>query len=130
MDDLKYAFMQGMQLKHDAEECPKMVLQYALKGSRARTPFWHASTNLTASHEWFAKAYLFGSQPSEGKRVAIRIDIWALHQPGEMLDNGLIDLSSTTAQDKVFGNSLKHLGVEQDEAAQAMQWPLGPGKSC
>ena len=98
MNDLIYEWMQAMRIPHGSEEFQKMVLHCVLRGSRVRSPFWHASTSLTASHQWLAKARSSGSQPSEGKRVAIRIDIWAWYQSGEMLEDGLIDLSYTTAQ--------------------------------
>ena len=99
LDDLNIVGHRARHLEHGGDDFACEVLKALCKGSNERSPFWHASKSLWCAHEWRTKAEASnGVEPSGGKRVAIRIDIWQWYQSGRMPSQALIDLSHHTEQ--------------------------------
>ena len=114
MNDLKFEDHAAMHVAPDSNELKTAVLRAVFHGSKERTPFWHASTTLAAAQRWRTMADASeredavrrGSQPSQiPSRVAIRIDIWAWYQSGEMETDTLIDMSTINAIQRFFPRS-------------------------
>ena len=123
MDDLNFVFHEAMDLPADSDELVWHVLKAVEKGSKVRSPFWHASTSLSAAQRWRAMAETSGSQPS-GSSVAIRIHIWEWYQSGKTPPHALIDLSTDDAQHRMFKKGLSGYGYKQEGAMQAMKYSL------
>ena len=118
MDDIQFCsetFRDVARMKRDSKEFISETLRAVAKGCNYRTPFLHASLSLTAAHEWGVMAMESGLKwDPTYETLAVRIDIWAWYQSGEVPEQGIIDLPSL-AQQRLFIKYQTHdYAIEQE----------------